>query len=126
VLAAATAKIPATSSREVAQARVAVAVPRIPKTAQPERQFAPAARGGHYAALATAAGASGAADSDAWPLRTMIALLALASLALTLAAVAKENGGGAAASVRARLGSRGLSRRGGSAANRTRGIRYRE
>lgn len=56
----------------------------------------------------------------------MIALLALASLALALAAVAKVNGGVAAASVRARLASRGLSRGVGSAANRKRGIRYRE
>jgi hypothetical protein len=86
----------------------------------------PALRGGHHVALATAASPSAPSDSDAWPLRTMIALLALASLALSLAAVAKENGGGVAASVRARLGSRGLSRRGVSAANRKRGIRYRE
>lgn len=122
----AAASVPATSPHEVAQARGAVAVPRIQKRAQPERGFAPAPRGGHYAALATATRASAPADPDAWPLRTMIALLALASLALSLAAVAKENGGGAAASVRARLGSRGLTRRRGSAANRKRGIRYRE
>jgi hypothetical protein len=122
----AAARVPATSPHEVAEARVAIAVPRSRKTEQPERGFAPASRGGHYAALATATRASGPADSDAWPLRTVIALLAFASLALCLAAVAKENGGGAAASVRARLGSRGLSRRGGSAANRKRGVRYRE
>jgi hypothetical protein len=122
----AAASVPATSPHEVAQARVAVVVPRIQKTAHPVRRFAPAPRGGHYAALATAMRASAPADPDAWPLPTMIALLALASLALSLAAVAKENGGGVAASVRARLGSRGLSRRGVSAANRKRGIRYRE
>jgi hypothetical protein len=60
--------------------------------------------------------------SDTWPVRTMILLLALGSLALVLAAVTRVNGAAAAASVRARLGSRGLSR--GSA--RRRGIRYRE
>jgi hypothetical protein len=52
----------------------------------------------------------------------MILLLALGSLALVLAAVTRVNGAAAAASVRARLSSRGLSR--GSA--RRRGIRYRD
>jgi hypothetical protein len=116
--------VPPATRPEVAHARVAVS--RVHRAAHPARRLAPAARGGHHAALATAARASAPGDSDAWPLRTMIILLALATLALTLAAVAKVNGAGAAASVRARLGSRGLSRGGGPAANRKRGIRYRE
>jgi hypothetical protein len=119
--------VPATSPHGVvARARVAAAAPRIQKREHPARAVVRAPRGARSAALATAARASAPGDSDAWPLRTMIILLALATLALTLAAVAKVNGAGAAASVRARLGSRGLSRGGGSAANRKRGIRYRE
>jgi hypothetical protein len=116
------ASVPATSPREVAHVRVAAAVPRAQRVAQPPRRFAPAQRGGHPAALGTAATSAGAPRSDTWPVRTMILLLALGSLALVLAAVTRVNGGAAAASVRTRLGSRGLSR--GSA--RRRGIRYRE
>jgi hypothetical protein len=122
----AAASVPATSPHEVVQARVVAAVPRSPKAEHPARRLVPGLRGGHQVALATAASASAPSDSDAWPLRTMIALLALASLGLALAAVAKVNGGVAAASVRARLGSKALSRGAGFAAKRKRGVRYRE
>ena len=118
--------VPATSPHEVAQARVVAVVPRSQKVEHPAHRFVPALRGGHHVALATAASPSAPSDSDAWPLRTMIALLALASLGLALAAVAKANGGVAAAFVRTRLGSKALSRGAGSAANRKRGVRYRE
>jgi hypothetical protein len=117
------ASVPATSPRKVAHARVAAAAaPRPQRVEERARGFLPALRGGHHVALATAATSAGAAHSDTWPVRTMILLLALGSLALMLAAVTRVNGAAAAASVRARLGSRGLSR--GSA--RRRGIRYRE
>ena len=122
----AVARVPATARHEVAPARIVVAVPRSQKPGHPAHRFVPAPRGGHHVALATAASALAPSDSDAWPLRTMFALLALASLALALAAVAKVNGSVAAASVLARVASRGLSRGGVAAARRKRGIRYRE
>jgi hypothetical protein len=116
------ASVPATSPREPAHVRVAAAVPRAQRVLQPPRRFAPSLRSGHPDALATAATSTAAPHSDNWLARTMILLLALGSFALVLAAVTRVNGGAAAASVRARLGSRGLSRGSG----RRRGIRYRE
>jgi hypothetical protein len=121
----AAASVSANGTHEVAQARVATSH-RTHKAAHPARKLVPGLQGDHHAALATASRASEPGDPDAWPLRTMIALLVFASLAFALAAVAKVTGAGAAASVAARLGSRSLSRGGSSRANRKRGIRYRE
>jgi hypothetical protein len=77
------------------------------------------------AALATAAGPSSGSDTGERPLRTAVALLALASLALALLAVARAYGGGTAVALRTRLGSKGLSATRRRRGDDERGIRYR-
>jgi hypothetical protein len=85
---------------------------------------APATEGRPHVALARPAVGSSGSETGESPLRTAVALLALASLAMVLLAVARAYGGGTAVALRTRLGSKGLS-----AARRRRGdgerIRYR-
>jgi hypothetical protein len=85
----------------------------------------PVLNGHPRAALATAAGPSSGSDTGERPLRTAVALLALASLALALLAVARAYGGGTAVALRTRLGSKGLSATRRRRGDDERGIRYR-
>jgi len=123
-LSAAAPRVRSTRVLQSAPARVHhVRLPAHPMVHPPK--LSPASEGRHRVALAPAVGASSGSNDGEWPLRTTAALLALASLALALAALAKVYGGGTAVALRARLGSKGLSAARRRRPDDERGIRYR-
>jgi hypothetical protein len=122
-----TAAAPLVRSTRVLQSAPArvhhVRVPTHPMVHPPK--LSPTSEGRHRVALAPSAGASSGSKGAEWPLRTTVALLALASIALALAALAKVYGGGTAVALRTRLGSKGLSSARRRRPDDERGIRYR-